>query len=211
MNQTALLPQLEAYKLVPVIKLDSPDDALPLAEALITGGLPVAEITFRTDAARESICKIRSAYPDMLTGAGTVLSLEQAKAAADAGASFIVSPGMNRDVVEFSIENHIPVFPGACTPTEIMAAMEYGLEVVKFFPAKQYGGLDTIKALSAPFPSVRFMPTGGISEANIKDFLAFPKIIACGGSFMASGSLISQKKFDDIRKLTANAAALIKS
>ena len=118
---------------------------------------------------------------------------------------------MNRDVVEFSIENHIPVFPGACTPTEIMAAMEYELEVVKFFPAKQYGGLDTIKALSAPFPSVRFMPTGGISEANIKDFLAFPKIIACGGSFMASGSLISQKKFDDIRKLTANAAALIKS
>lgn len=211
MNQTALLPQLEAYKLVPVIKLDSPDDALPLAEALITGGLPVAEITFRTDAARESICKIRSAYPDMLTGAGTVLSLEQAKAAADAGASFIVSPGMNRDVVEFSIENHIPVFPGACTPTEIMAAMEYELEVVKFFPAKQYGGLDTIKALSAPFPSVRFMPTGGISEANIKDFLAFPKIIACGGSFMASDSLISQKKFDDIRKLTANAAALIKS
>lgn len=211
MNQTALLPQLEAYKLVPVIKLDSPDDALPLAEALIAGGLPVAEITFRTDAARESICKIRSAYPDMLTGAGTVLSLEQAKAAADAGASFIVSPGMNRDVVEFSIENHIPVFPGACTPTEIMTAMEYGLEVVKFFPAKQYGGLDTIKALSAPFPSVRFMPTGGISEANIKDFLAFPKIIACGGSFMASGSLISQKKFDDIRKLTANAAALIKS
>lgn len=211
MNQTALLPQLEAYKLVPVIKLDSPDDALPLAEALIAGGLPVAEITFRTDAARESICKIRSAYPDMLTGAGTVLSLEQAKAAADAGASFIVSPGMNRDVVEFSIENHIPVFPGACTPTEIMAAMEYELEVVKFFPAKQYGGLDTIKALSAPFPSVRFMPTGGISEANIKDFLAFPKIIACGGSFMASGSLISQKKFDDIRKLTANAAALIKS
>lgn len=211
MNQTALLPQLEAYKLVPVIKLDSPDDALPLAEALIAGGLPVAEITFRTDAARESICKIRSTYPDMLTGAGTVLSLEQAKAAADAGASFIVSPGMNRDVVEFSIENHIPVFPGACTPTEIMAAMEYGLEVVKFFPAKQYGGLDTIKALSAPFPSVRFMPTGGISEANIKDFLAFPKIIACGGSFMASGSLISQKKFDDIRKLTANAAALIKS
>lgn len=211
MNQTALLPQLEAYKLVPVIKLDSPDDALPLAEALIAGRLPVAEITFRTDAARESICKIRSAYPDMLTGAGTVLSLEQAKAAADAGASFIVSPGMNRDVVEFSIENHIPVFPGACTPTEIMAAMEYELEVVKFFPAKQYGGLDTIKALSAPFPSVRFMPTGGISEANIKDFLAFPKIIACGGSFMASGSLISQKKFDDIRKLTANAAALIKS
>ncbi len=211
MNQTALLPQLEAYKLVPVIKLDSPDDALPLAEALIAGGLPVAEITFRTDAARESIRKVRSAYPDMLTGAGTVLSLEQAKAAADAGASFIVSPGMNRDVVEFSIENHIPVFPGACTPTEIMTAMEYELEVVKFFPAKQYGGLDTIKALSAPFPSVRFMPTGGISEANIKDFLAFPKIIACGGSFMASSSLISQKKFDDIRKLTANAAALIKS
>ena len=211
MNQTALLPQLEAYKLVPVIKLDSPDDALPLAEALIAGGLPVAEITFRTDAARESICKIRSAYPDMLTGAVTVLSLEQAKAAADAGASFIVSPGMNRDVVEFSIENHIPVFPGACTPTEIMTAMEYGLEVVKFFPAKQYGGLDTIKALSAPFPSVRFMPTGGISEANIKDFLAFPKIIACGGSFMASGSLISQKTFDDIRELTANAVTLIKS
>lgn len=211
MNQTALLPQLEALKLVPVIKLDSADDALPLAEALIAGGLPVAEITFRTDAAKESIRKIRSACPEMLTGAGTVLNLEQAKSAADAGASFIVSPGMSREVVEFSIENNIPVFPGACTPTEIMTAMEYGLEVVKFFPARQYGGLDTIKALSAPFPSVRFMPTGGISDANIKDFLAFPKIIACGGSFMAAGSLISQKKFDVIQDLTAKAVALIKS
>ena len=206
-----LKSRLQTAGLIPVVKIDEAGHAVPLAKALLQAGLDCIEITFRTDAARESICKIRSAYPDMLTGAGTVLSLEQAKAAADAGASFIVSPGMNRDVVEFSIENHIPVFPGACTPTEIMAAMEYELEVVKFFPAKQYGGLDTIKALSAPFPSVRFMPTGGISEANIKDFLAFPKIIACGGSFMASGSLISQKKFDDIRKLTANAAALIKS
>ena len=175
MNQTALLPQLEAYKLVPVIKLDSPDDALPLAEALITGGLPVAEITFRTDAARESIRKIRSAYPDMLTGAGTVLSLEQAKAAADAGASFIVSPGMNRDVVEFSIENHIPVFPGACTPTEIMAAMEYELEVVKFFPAKQYGGLDTIKALSAPFPPFVSCLRAAYQKPTLKISLPFPR------------------------------------
>ena len=151
MNQNALLPHLETYKLVPVIKIDSINDALPLSDALSAGGLPVAEITFRTVTADKAIRKITSAHPEMLVGAGTIINTEQAKKAVDAGASFLVSPGINRTVIEFAIENNIPIFPGACTPTEIMTAMEYNLNVVKFFPARQYGGLATIKALSAPF------------------------------------------------------------
>lgn len=209
MNQTTLLPHLETYKLVPVIKIESVDDALPLAEALSAGGLPIAEITFRTDAADRAIHKITSAHPEMLVGAGTIVNIEQAKKAVEAGASFLVSPGMSRTVIEFSIEHHIPVFPGACTPTEIMTAMEYDLNVVKFFPAKQYGGLATLKTLSAPFPFIRFMPTGGISETNLTEFLSFPGIIACGGSFMAPGKLINEKNFTEIQSLTAKAVSLI--
>lgn len=211
MNQTTLLPQLETYKLIPVIKIDHVDDALPLSNALAAGGLPVAEITFRTEAAVEAIRKVTSARPEMLIGAGTIVNVEQAKRAVDAGASFLVSPGMNRAVIEFSIENNVPVFPGACTPTEIMTAMEYDLNIVKFFPAKQYGGLSTIKALSAPFPSIRFMPTGGISETNLTEFLAFSGVIACGGSFMAPGKLINEKNFAEIQALTAKAVSIIHS
>lgn len=210
MNQTAILPQLSNHKLVPVIRLDCAGDALPLAEALCAGGLPVAEVTFRTDAAEESIRRITAAYPEMMVGAGTVINTEQAKRALDAGSSFLVSPGISRPVIEFAIDNHIPIFPGTCTPSEIMTALEYGLEVVKFFPAKQYGGLDTMKALAAPFPAVRFMPTGGVSAANVKDFLSFPKIIACGGSWMAPAGLINDQNFAEIQRLTAEAVSLVK-
>lgn len=146
----------------------------------------------------------------MIVGAGTVVNVEQAKKALDAGSSFIVSPGFSRPVVEFAIDHNVLVLPGTCTPTEIMAAMEYNLKIVKFFPAKQYGGLDTIKALAAPFPSVRFMPTGGISAANLLEYLAFPKIIACGGSWMVKDTYINEGRFDEIKNLTAEAVSLLK-
>ncbi len=205
-----VMQQVALRKVVPVVKLDRVEDAKPLAEALCEGGLPVAEVTFRTDAAEESIRIMRKNFPDMLVGAGTVVNLEQAKRALDAGATFIVSPGFSTKVTEFAIDNQIPVFPGTCTPTEVMLAMEYGLKVVKFFPAKQYGGLDTIKALAAPFPTMKFMPTGGINAGNIKEFLAFDKIIACGGSWMVKDSFVKEGNFAEIVKLTKEAVDLVK-
>ena len=210
MNPSDLITQIEEKKLVPVVKLDRAEDAVPLGRALCDGGLPVAEVTFRTDAAYESIKAMKKAFPEMTVGAGTVVNVEQAKQALDAGSSFIVSPGFSRPVVEFVADHHILVLPGTCTPTEIMAAMEYDLEVVKFFPARQYGGLETIKALAAPFPSIRFMPTGGISASNILEYLSFSRIIACGGSWMVKDTLINEGNFDEIRKLTAEAVSLLK-
>ncbi len=202
--------QIEQIKIVPVVKLDRSSDAIPLAEALYQGGLPIAEITFRTDAAEDSIRNIRRQCPEMLVGAGTIVNLEQAKRALDADAKFLVSPGFSHKVTQFALDNHIPIFPGTCTPTEVMYALEYGLPVVKFFPAKQYGGLETIKALSAPFPGIRFMPTGGINSDNIKEYLSFHKIIACGGSWMVTETLINNGEFDKIRELTAQAVSLVK-
>ncbi|KXL53445.1 putative KHG/KDPG aldolase [Anaerotignum neopropionicum] len=200
--------RIEELKIVPVVKLDQAEDAKPLAEALIAGGLPIAEVTFRTEAAYESI-KIMSEIPQMLVGAGTVINVEQAKLAVEAGAKFLVSPGFSAEVVAYAKENNIPVFPGVCTPTEVMAALAMGLTVLKFFPAENYGGLNTIKALTGPFPNIRIMPTGGINEKNIKEYLANPKIIACGGSWMVKDTLIKEKKFDEIEKLTASAVALV--
>lgn len=199
---------IREIKIVPVIKLDNKEDAVPLAEALLKGGLPLAEITFRTEEAEEAIREIRTAYPDMLCGAGTIVNLEQAKAAVSAGAAFIVCPGFSRDVIEFALEQKIPVLPGCCTPTEIMEAMKYGLQVVKFFPAKQYGGLDTIKALAAPFPDIRFMPTGGINAKNLREYLDHKTIYACGGSWMAPEHLIKEGKFEEIARLTKEAVQL---
>lgn len=209
MNEKDLLLQVEKRKIVPVVKLDRVSDAKPLCQALCEGGLPVAEITFRTDAAEESIRIASKEFPDMMVGAGTVVNTEQAKRAVDAGAKFLVSPGFSRSVTEWALDNKILIFPGTCTPSEIMAAMEYGLPVVKFFPASQYGGLSTIKALAAPFPSIRFMPTGGINADNILDYLKYEKIIACGGSWMVKDSLINEGNFDKIRELTAQAASLV--
>lgn len=209
MKQAELFLQIEEKKIVPVVKLDRVSDAKPLGEALCEGGLPVAEITFRTDAAEDSIKEMLKAFPNMLVGAGTVVNLEQAKRALNAGATFLVSPGINRSVVEFALENQIQIFPGICTPSELMSAMEYDLPVVKFFPAKQFGGLDTIKALAAPFPSMRFMPTGGIDATNILEFLKFKKIIACGGSWMVKDTLLNEGKFEEIKRLTAEAVSLV--
>lgn len=210
MNQKDLLLQVEEKKIVPVVKLDRASDAKPLCAALCEGGLPVAEITFRTDAAEESIRIASREFPDMFVGAGTIVNVEQAKRAMDAGAKFLVSPGFSRAVTEWAVDHDILIFPGTCTPSEVMMAMEYNLPVVKFFPAVQYGGLATIKALAAPFTSMRFMPTGGINADNIRDYLAFDKIIACGGSWMVKDSLIKEGNFDKITELTAHAVALVK-
>lgn len=209
MNETNLLAQVAEKKIVPVVKLDSTSDAKPLGEALCAGGLPVAEVTFRTDAAEESIRIMKNEFPEMMVGAGTVVNVEQAKRALDAGASFLVSPGISRTVVEFALDNKLPVFPGTCTPSEVMIAMEYGLSLVKFFPAEQYGGLNTIKALAAPFPAMKFMPTGGINASNILDFLAFDRIIACGGSWMVKDSLINEGNFAEVTRLAAEAVTLV--
>jgi len=196
------------YGIVPVIKLDSPDQALPLAKALIDGGLPVAEITFRTAAAEESIRRVHAAYPDMLLGAGTVLTVDQVKRAVDAGAAFIVSPGFNDAVVAYCVENSIPVLPGCSSPSDIERALVYGLKVVKFFPAEASGGLNAIKAMAAPYTEVQFIPTGGINEKNLTEYLSFNKILACGGSWMVPDSLIKEGRFDEITRLTANAVKL---
>ena len=200
---------IEKLKVVPVIKLDDAKDAVPLGKALVEGGLPVAEITFRTEAAEEAIRKMSGAYPEIAVGAGTLTSVEQAKRALDAGASFFVSPGFHKGITEFAIRNNIPVYPGVCTPTELMMAMEYGLPVVKFFPAGQYGGLKTIKALSGPFPRMKFMPTGGINQGNIREYLAEPCVIACGGSWMVKDDMLKKQAFDGVRQLVSEAVALV--
>lgn len=207
MNET--LSKIASYKLVPVIKIDRADDAVPLCGALTQGGLPVAEITYRTQVAEEAIRRVSKAYPDILLGAGTIVTVEQVKSAVGAGASYIISPGFSRSVVEYCVKEGIAVTPGAITPTEIQYLMEYGLDVAKFFPAEQAGGLDMIKAIAAPFPNMRFIPTGGISAKNIRDYLAFEKVIACGGSWMVKDALIKDGQFDKIRELASEAVALV--
>ena len=195
--------------LVPVIKLDDAKDAAPLAKALLAGDLPVAEVTFRTSAAEESIRRISSEVPDMLVGAGTVLSIDQVKKAVGAGAKFIVSPGFNPKVVEYCAKQNIPITPGINNPTGIEAALEFGVKVLKFFPAEPSGGLAMLKSMAAPYGDVSFIPTGGIGPANLVSYLAWNRIVAVGGSWMVPADLISAGKFDEITKLTAEATAAV--
>ena len=202
--------RIAEIKLLPVIKLNRVEDAVPLAEALLEGGLPVMEITFRTDAAEESIRAVSKAFPDVLTGAGTVVTLEQVKRAHDAGATYVITPGISNVVIEYCCKHNIPVYPGACTPSEIIQVLEFGLDIVKFFPAAQYGGLATLKALSAPFPTIGFVPTGGVSESNLREYLAFPKVVACGGSWMVKEDLIKAGDFKGITALVKEAVELTK-
>lgn len=201
---------IEKTGIIPVVVLDRAEDAEPLARALINGGLPCAEVTFRTAAAEESIKIISQKFPDMLVGAGTVLTTEQVDKAISAGARFIVSPGTNPGVVRYCLEKNIPIIPGVCTPTEVEAALELGLNTLKFFPAEPAGGLKMIKAMAAPYTSVRFMPTGGIDQKNVTDYLSYNRIIACGGSWMVKGDLIKEGRFDEIERLTHEAAELVK-
>lgn len=197
----------EIYKIgiVPVIALEDVKDAKPLAQALIDGGLPCAEVTFRTAAAEESIKIMTAEFPEMLVGAGTVLTTEQVDRAVNAGAKFIVSPGLNPEVVKYCVDKNIPVCPGCSNPSDIEQAIALGLDVVKFFPAEAAGGLAMIKAMSAPYVNMKFMPTGGINANNLNEYLAFKKIIACGGSFMVKSDMIKAGQFDKITKLTKEA------
>jgi 2-dehydro-3-deoxyphosphogluconate aldolase/(4S)-4-hydroxy-2-oxoglutarate aldolase len=199
---------LRRFRVVPVIVIDSADRAIGLADALLAGGLPCAEVTFRTPAAAEALRRIAAERPDVVIGAGTVLSPEQAARAREAGARFIVSPGLNRRVVEWCQGHDLPVFPGTCTPTEIEAALECGLGVVKFFPAEPIGGLKYLKAIAAPFPGLSFMPTGGITPANVLDYLAFDRVVACGGSWMAPQDWIAAGAFDRITQAVRDAVTL---
>ena len=205
-----VLEEIKKIGIVPVVVLDDAKDAEPLAKALCEGGLPCAEVTFRTEAAEESIRIISEKYPEMLVGAGTVLTTEQVDRAVAAGAKFIVSPGFNPKVVKYCIDRDIPVTPGTQTPSEMEQAIEMGLDVVKFFPAEPAGGLKMIKAVAAPYTMLQFMPTGGINLNNVEEYLEYDRILACGGSWMVKGDLVKAGKFDEIQKMTADAAALVK-
>lgn len=196
-----IVAQLEQIKLVPVVVLEDATDADKIAKALIDGGVPCAEVTFRTAAAKEVIQKMHKAFPQMLVGAGTVLDQKQAADAVEAGAKFIVSPGLNEHVVSYCLEHKIPVVPGIATPSEAEKAISMGLSFVKFFPAEAAGGLKMLKSLSGPYPNLRFMPTGGITPKNIKEYLSFSKIFACGGSFMITDEIIKEKAYEKITQI----------
>ena len=200
-----MISELYSIGLIPVIKIEDPADAVPLAKALIDGGLPAAEITFRTKCAAEAIKNITDAYPEMLVGAGTVLTTEQVDAAIAAGSKFIVSPGLNPKVVSYCLSKGVPMLPGCSNPSDVESALELGLSTVKFFPAEAVGGLKMLKAMAAPYGQLTFMPTGGINADNLLDYLKFNKIIACGGSFMVKDDLVKEKKWDEITALTKNA------
>ena len=206
---TELEKRIEALALVPVIRIERVEDAAPLANALSDGGLPIAEVTFRTDCAAEAIRAMKAARPDMLVGAGTVLTVEQADAAAAAGAEFIVSPGLNPEVVRHCVARGLPIIPGCATPSDVEMAISLGLSTVKFFPAEAAGGLAMIRAMAAPYRGIRFMPTGGITPENIAPYLACPAVLACGGSFMVSDKDIRSGNFDAIREKTAAALRAI--
>lgn len=208
MNET--LKKIGETGIIPVVVLNRVTDAEALAESLIKGGLPCAEVTFRTDAAEDSIRAIAKKFPEMFVGAGTVLTTEQADRAVDAGAKFIVSPGLNPKVVEHCLKKNYPITPGIMTPSELEIALGFGLDVVKFFPAENAGGLKMIKAISAPYTMMKFMPTGGINTTNVRDYLACDKILACGGSWMVKGDLINAGDFAKIQELTKEAAAIVK-
>ena len=200
--------QFYDYAVVPVVVLDDAEDAAPLAEALVKGGIPCAEVTFRTEAAEESIRIMSEKYPEMLVGAGTILTVDQVARAVAAGAKFIVSPGFDPEIVDYCLKKNIPVFPGCVSPSEVAQAVKRGLKVVKFFPAEQAGGLAMLKAMAAPYTMLKFMPTGGINTKNLKEYLGFSKILCCGGSWMVKGDMIKNKEFDKITEMTKEAVEL---
>ncbi len=203
--------KISAIGVVPVIKLNNPErDAAPLAKALCEGGVPVAEVTFRAAGADTAIRLMKDACPDMLVGAGTVLTTEHVDKAIAAGAEFIVTPGFDPEIVKYCVEKNMPIYPGCTTPTDYHAALKFGLEVLKFFPAEQSGGLAKIKAMSAPFPMFKVMPTGGIGLGNLKEYLSCPVIAACGGSYMVTADLIDNQKWDEIIDLCKKSVEIVK-
>ncbi len=196
-----VLETIRTIQLVPLIVLDDAKDAPCFARALVNGGIPIAEVTFRTAAAEETIRKMNSEVPDILVGAGTVHTCEQAQTAVNAGAQFIVTPGMNPAVVRWCQEHEVAVIPGTVTPADLEVALQLGLSVCKFFPAEAYGGVKTLKALAGPYAEISFMPTGGVNEANMNDYLSLANVIAVGGSFMAPNALVKGKRWDEITAL----------
>ncbi len=205
-----VIEKLKKTGIVPVVVIENEEDALPLARALCNGGLPCAEVTFRTSAAASAIRLIKEAYPQMCVGAGTVLTKQQVDEAVASGSEFIVSPGLNPNIVTYVLEKGIPMLPGTCTPSDIERALELGLTQVKFFPAEPSGGLPMIKALAAPYVDVEFMPTGGINIQNVREYLSYKRIMCVGGTWMVKPQLIQEKRFDEIEKLAREAADIVK-
>jgi len=206
---TDILKELGHLGVVPVVKIERVEDAVDLGRALLAGGLPCAEITFRTAAAEEAIRQISTSLPEIIVGAGTVLSVDQAQKAVNAGVRFVVSPGFNPKVVDWCLDNGVPVTPGVVTPTEIDMALDRGLNVLKFFPSEAMGGIATLKAISAPYGNVKFIPTGGVNVKNLADYLAQPMVHCCGGSWLVKANLISAGKFDEITRLTQEAVSMV--
>ena len=205
-----ILQKISAVGIVPVIKLTNPErDAAPLARALCAGGVPVAEVTFRAPGADRAIRLMRETCPEMTVGAGTVTAAEHIGAAIAAGGEFLVTPGFDPDLTAYAQKQDIPIFPGCTTPTDYHAAMKFGLELIKFFPAEQSGGLAKIKAMSAPFPQFKIMPTGGISLKNLAEYISCPVIAACGGSYMVTASLIEGQKWDEITALCKRSREIV--
>jgi 2-dehydro-3-deoxyphosphogluconate aldolase / (4S)-4-hydroxy-2-oxoglutarate aldolase len=204
-----IVERVRQLGIIPVVSIPRLEHALPLAESLLEGGLPCAEVTFRTAAAVESLTEIRARFPEIFLGAGTVLTTEQAETAINSGAQFIVSPGMNPAVVDYCLAKGVTIFPGVCTPTEIEMALAKGVDVLKFFPAEQMGGAGFLKAICAPYRQVRFIPTGGIDQKNLGQYLALSEVIACGGSWMVRPEMMNAGEFDRIRQLVKEAVELV--
>ncbi|MFX0139574.1 MAG: bifunctional 4-hydroxy-2-oxoglutarate aldolase/2-dehydro-3-deoxy-phosphogluconate aldolase [Candidatus Hodarchaeota archaeon] len=202
---------MEEFKLIPVAVIENPADALPLAQALIEAGLPLIEITFRTQAAEQSISILKKKMPNLFIGAGTVLKINQVKQAVNAGAQFIVTPGFNPRIVDYCLNHKITIIPGVNTPTMVEWALDRGLKVVKFFPANLSGGINMLKTLGGPYPEMRFVPTGGVNNDSLIHYLKLNNVLACGGSWTVNKDLISSGRFEEIKKLTQNALSLIKS
>ena len=202
---------LSTIRIIPIIVIEDPANAAPLARALLEGGISCVEITFRTSTAAEALRRINDEFPDLLVGAGTVLTPVQATWARAAGAKFVVSPGFNLRVVDYCLTHDMPVYPGVCTPTEIETALNRGLRVVKFFPAEPIGGLPYLKAIAAPYSDIDFIPTGGVNASNLASYLAFKRVIACGGSWMAPAEWIAQQRFDRIKDESRVASAIARA
>jgi 2-dehydro-3-deoxyphosphogluconate aldolase/(4S)-4-hydroxy-2-oxoglutarate aldolase len=204
---TDVFERLRACRVVPVVKFPNAECAEGLGKALVAAGMPCIEVTFRSAAAEAAIRALRE-IPEILVGAGTVRSVEQARAAQRAGAQFVVGPGIREDVVRFALAEGLPVAPGVCTPSEVERALDLGVKVLKFFPAEQFGGVGTLKALSAVYPDVPFMPTGGINADNLARYLALENVICCGGSWMAETALLSERRFDEVERRARQAASI---
>ncbi|PSW17608.1 2-dehydro-3-deoxyphosphogluconate aldolase [Photobacterium sanctipauli] len=204
-----LIEQLKAFKVIPVIQINNVEQAVPLAKTLVENGLPVAEVTFRTEAAAEAIRLMREAYPEMCIGAGTVLNAEQVDRAIEAGAEFMVAPGLNPNTVRYCQEKNVPMVPGVNNPSQVEQALELGLTFLKFFPAEASGGINMIKSLLAPYGDISFMPTGGIGKANVRDYLAVDRVLCCGGTWMVSPKLIEAGDWDEIGRLVREAVELV--